>query len=98
MRRSRIEKEKALITLMIAIYCKGHHRSKMLCPDCVELSEYALKRLSFCKFGDKKTSCRKCPIKCYQAKRRAQIKKVMRYSGSRFIYYHPIETMKHLFY
>ena len=64
---TRIEKEKQTINLMINIYCRKKHKHKNgLCEDCQELLEYAHKRLDFCKFGNEKSFCSKCPIHCYK--------------------------------
>ena len=61
---SRIKREKDTIDLMIKIYCNKKHKSKKneLCDECKELLEYAHKRLDFCKFGEEKKCCSKCPI------------------------------------
>ena len=61
----RIKKEKEVVELMINLYCDKKHKSNGLCEECSELLEYAHKRLSYCKFGDEKSSCSKCPIHCY---------------------------------
>jgi len=95
--KNRIAKEKETIQTMIAIYCKGKHKHTELCEECFALCDYALKRLTFCKFGDKKPSCRKCPIHCYNKDMKEKIKEVMRFSGPRLIFYRPAETIKHLF-
>ena len=53
---TRIEREKQTIKLMVEIYCKKKHGTKgELCAECQEFLEYAHKRLSFCKFGEKKS-------------------------------------------
>ncbi|MEO3111411.1 nitrous oxide-stimulated promoter family protein, partial [Turicibacter sanguinis] len=55
-------------------------------------------RLSFCKFGDEKTACRKCPIHCYKKDMKMKVKEVMRFSGPRLLIYRPVEFIKHWFY
>lgn len=90
----RIEKEKIIIEKMIVLYCRGHHQAT-LCPDCKALLCYARQRLDRCKFGNGKTSCRKCPIHCYKPEMKEQIRKVMRYSGPRILLYHPIVAIRH---
>ena len=95
---TKIEKEKRTIELMIKIYCKKNHKNKELCEECRELLEYAHKRLSFCKFGEEKTTCGKCPIHCYKKDMKEKVKKVMRFSGPRLIIYNPIELIRHLTY
>lgn len=95
----RVEKEKIVIELMINIYCKKKHKNKdELCDECQELLEYAHKRLTYCKFGDKKSTCAKCPIHCYKKDMKFKVKQVMRFSGPRLIIYNPIELIRHMFY
>ncbi|NEZ47118.1 nitrous oxide-stimulated promoter family protein [Clostridium niameyense] len=95
----KVEKEKNIVELMIKIYCRKNHGCKdKLCPQCEQLKEYAHLRLSNCKFGDKKSSCKKCPIHCYKKDMKEKIKKVMRFSGPRLLIYNPIAVIKHLFY
>lgn len=94
---NRIEKEKKTIELMINLYCKKNHGTKgNLCSQCNELLEYAQKRLTYCKFGEKKTSCSKCPIHCYRKDMKEKIKKVMRFSGPRILFYSPYEFIRHI--
>ena len=69
-----------------------------LCEECQELLTYAHKRLSFCKFGDEKTTCQKCPIHCYKKDMKQKVKDVMRFSGPRVLIYSPIEFFRHMFY
>lgn len=95
----RIEREKRTIELMINIYCRKKHKTEKgeLCEQCKELLEYANKRLTYCKFGDNKSTCSRCPIHCYKKDMKIKVKEVMRFSGSRLIIYSPIEFIKHLF-
>lgn len=92
----RIEKEKRTIETMIKIYCKKNHKKSELCDECNELLEYAHKRLSYCKFGDEKSTCEKCPIHCYKKDMKERIKVVMRFSGPRLLIYNPLELFRHM--
>lgn len=94
---SRIEDEKKTIKLMIEIYCNKKHRNKkgQLCEECAELLEYAQKRLDFCKFGEEKSTCSRCPIHCYKKDMRIRVKEVMKFSGIRLLIYNPIKLIKH---
>lgn len=95
---NRLEREKETVQMMIGLYCKGHHRSDgELCLECQELSEYAMTRLSHCKFGEGKPTCGKCSVHCYKPEMRKKIKETMRYSGPKMIYTHPIAAIRHLF-
>lgn len=92
-----IEREKKTIALMIDIYCQKKHGNKKgeLCDECKELLEYAHKRLSFCKFGENKSTCSRCPIHCYKKDMKEKVKGVMKFSGPRLIVHNPIELVRH---
>ena len=93
---TKIEREKKTVKIMIEIYCRKKHKHKDgLCDECTELLEYAHKRLSFCKFGENKSTCGKCPIHCYKKDMKAKIKDVMKFSGPRLIIYNPLELIRH---
>jgi 23S rRNA C2498 (ribose-2'-O)-methylase RlmM len=82
---------------MVRIYCRNHHESKSeLCPECAALLEYASMRLDKCPFQEKKSTCGKCLVHCYQPQMREKVKKVMRYSGPRMLWHHPILAVHHL--
>ena len=98
-KRGRVESEKKVIQLMIGIYCKKKHGYKdALCDECQELLDYAHKRLTYCKFGDEKSTCAKCPIHCYKKDMKIKVKEVMKFSGPRLLIYKPIELIKHCLY
>jgi len=82
--------------LMIALYCLKHHSFKGMCPGCKELLDYALMCLDKCPFQEGKTTCAKCPVHCYKPDMREGIRAVMRYSGPRMMYRHPVLTILHL--
>lgn len=92
----KIEKEKRVIQQMILLYCKGKGHSEALCPDCRELLSYALERLTHCPFQDGKPACRRCPRHCYNKSMRRRIAEVMRYSGWRMLFLHPIMALRHI--
>ncbi|MDD2225869.1 MAG: nitrous oxide-stimulated promoter family protein [Dysgonamonadaceae bacterium] len=90
------ESEKKVVTIMIHMYCRSKHGKKdALCYDCNELRTYALSRLEHCPYGEDKPTCNTCPIHCYKSDMRARIKKVMRFSGPRMLFVHPIATLRH---
>jgi hypothetical protein len=93
---SRLARERRTVEAMLELYCRGRHRQSGLCPDCAALREYALARLEKCKFGEAKPTCANCPVHCYQPEMRAKIKQVMRYSGPRMLYRHPVLAFCHL--
>lgn len=92
------KKEKELIPGMIQKYCKAKHNPENgeLCEDCKALTEYALFRLEKCPFKENKPFCSFCKIHCYKADMREKIKAVMRYSGPRMIFTHPVYALSHL--
>ena len=58
---------------------------------------YYHKRLSGCKYGELKTSCKKCHTHCCKKDMWEKISEVMRFSGLRMMKHHPIVAIKHLF-
>ncbi len=94
---TRIVREKKTVQAMVEIYCRDHHSSeKELCSECRDLLNYAGLRLDKCPFQEKKTTCANCPVHCYQPAMKERIKDVMRYSGPRMMYRHPILAVFHL--
>jgi hypothetical protein len=93
---TRIEREKRTVSAMIALYCRAHHSAgDGLCEDCRRLHDYALARLERCPFGADKPTCASCPVHCYKPDLRAQIRSIMRYSGPRMSYRHPLLALMH---
>lgn len=93
MGRSRIEREKVTVRHMIELWCKHAHGAEGLCDECRELCDYALSRLEHCRFGEDKTKCHKCSVHCYKPEMRERIREVMRYSGPRMLFHHPVEAI-----
>lgn len=94
---SRIEKDRRTLEFMISIYCEKKHKLGMEnCPSCKELYEYASKRLDNCKYGEEKTSCKKCSTHCYVPGMREKIREVMRFSGPRVMIYRPHQYIRYL--
>lgn len=91
-------KEVKVIPEMIKIYCHGKHKTKKgeLCKDCQELTYYSLFRLDKCPFKKNKNFCSFCKIHCYKEDMRKKMKEVMRYSGPRIIFKHPIFAISHV--
>ncbi len=95
--RTKREREKAMVSQMIALYCKKNHKVKNgLCPDCAELAEYARQRSDKCPFMETKTFCSNCSVHCYKLEMREKIRAVMRFSGPRMIFHHPAAAMRHV--
>ncbi|MBU5483211.1 nitrous oxide-stimulated promoter family protein [Clostridium sp. MSJ-11] len=93
----KIEKEKKVVKLMITLYCEKKHKYKeKLCNECEELLDYTHKKLTYCKFGEEKNSCKRCSIHCYKEDMREKIRRVMRFSAPRIIIHKPQEFMRHM--
>lgn len=84
------QKEKDIIAFMIHLYCKHHQDINEK-----QLIQYTFERIEKCPRIETKTFCSQCPIHCYQKNKQEEIKKVMRYSGVRMIFYHPILVLRH---
>ena len=93
----RMAREEKTIRAMVRLYCNDHHGTKgMVCPECKGLMDYALMRLEKCSFQERKTTCANCPVHCYTPEMREKVKTVMRYSGPRMTYRHPVLALYHL--
>lgn len=90
------EREKVIVSRMIALYCRKYHGGKTLCPDCAALDAYARQRSDKCPFMETKTFCSNCRVHCYQPEMREKIRAVMRFSGPRMLFHHPIPAIRHM--
>lgn len=90
------EREKEVVSLMISLYCRKKHDGKTLCPECAALDAYAQSRSDHCPFMETKTFCSNCRVHCYQKDMREKIREVMRFSGPRMIFYHPVMAIRHV--
>lgn len=91
------QREKDMVSEMITLYCKKNHKTKnSLCPECEKLKEYALMRSDKCPFMESKTFCSNCRVHCYKPEMREKIRAVMRFSGPRMIFHHPVMAVSHL--
>ncbi|MGO9614450.1 MAG: nitrous oxide-stimulated promoter family protein [Dissulfurispiraceae bacterium] len=95
-RHPRIAREEKTLLAMIRLYCRHtHSTTDKFCPDCVELMTYAAARLAHCPFQENKTTCVKCAVHCYKPVMRDKVRDVMRFSGPRMIYRHPVLAFFH---
>jgi len=92
----RIEREKQTVELMIRLWCRRREGNAELCDGCRDLLAYACARLDRCRYGDRKTACKKCPAHCYARPRREKIREVMRFAGPRILFYHPLAALRHI--
>ena len=92
------EREKRMVSEMIALWCRAKHgtRGGELCPECAELAAYARLRSERCPFMEEKTFCSNCRVHCYKPQMREEIRKVMKFSGPRMIFYHPLLAVSHV--
>ena len=94
---SKRQREKETVSFMIRLYCKKKHGTKKgLCPECAALDEYARMRSDKCPFMESKTFCSNCKVHCYKPEMREKIREVMRFSGPRMLFYHPVMAIRHV--
>jgi hypothetical protein len=95
-----LRRDQKTVAAMVRIFCHDHHgdasETSETCPACQELNLYAHARLASCPFGDRKTTCRVCPIHCYRPAERHAMTAVMRYAGPKMLLRHPWLTIRHL--
>lgn len=90
------QREKAIVSQMIALYCRRKHHSRNgLCADCAALEAYARDRSDHCPFMETKTFCSNCRVHCYRPEMRERIRQVMRFSGPRMLGSHPVTALRH---
>ena len=94
--KNKREREKEVVSLMIRLYCRKKHGSKGLCPECEALDAYARERSEKCPFMETKTFCSNCKVHCYRRNMRERIREVMRFSGPRMMFYHPVMALRHV--
>lgn len=94
--KNRQEREQITVTTMIRMYCRAHHGGEDLCDSCSEIADYARIRNEKCMFGTDKPVCQKCRVHCYKPDYRQRIKEIMRYSGPRMIWRHPVMAIDHI--
>lgn len=90
------KKEQRVVAGMITLYCYKNHKNEGVCPECERLIEYAAARSEHCPFMEHKTFCSNCKVHCYKPEMREKIRKVMRFSGPRMMFYHPLLAIWHL--
>ncbi len=87
-------REKNTVSKMIRIHCRVKHKQRSgLCFDCKQLELYAHQRLEHCPYKENKPVCKKCTIHCYKNGYKEKIRKVMKFSGPRMLFYHPADAL-----
>ncbi|HHJ10007.1 MAG TPA: nitrous oxide-stimulated promoter family protein [Bacteroidetes bacterium] len=95
--KNREEREIRTLKTMIRMYCKAkHHPEGYLCDSCAEVLSYAAMKYHRCMFGKNKPVCSVCPVHCYNHVMRKRIREIMRFSGPRMIFNHPVMAIEHL--
>ena len=104
--RTKRARDMRTVSQMIALYCAGNHDRGMrsetafcgepVCPACAHMDAYAHMRTEKCPFMETKVSCDRCEVHCYSREQLEQIRTVMRYSGPRMLFHHPIAAIRHL--
>ena len=89
-------REQKVLEAMMRMYCRHHHHSAGLCPECAALAAYARRRLERCVFGDAKPTCANCTVHCYKADMRERVREMMRWSGPRMLLRHPVLAIRHM--
>ncbi|MFT4452031.1 nitrous oxide-stimulated promoter family protein [Parvimonas sp. G1425] len=90
------DREKKVITEMVKLYCKKNHKNDKLCDECRDVLNYSLNRIDNCKYMDTKTFCSNCKKPCYSPKMKEKIKQIMKFSGPRMLFHHPLLVIYHI--
>ena len=60
------------------------------------MNDYARMRSDKCPFMEQKTFCSNCRVHCYKPQMREEIRNVMKFSGPRMIFHHPLMAVSHV--
>jgi Nitrous oxide-stimulated promoter len=94
--KSNEEDEKITIQMMIELYCRNNHRNTIyLCDDCSKLLSNATTLINNCPYSPK-PACGACKNNCFSVEHKKRMKQVMKYSGPKMLFRHPILTIKHI--
>jgi hypothetical protein len=94
---SRISREKKTLKIMIGMYCNAHHcKAGGSCMECDRLYDYAMSRIDKCPYHEYKPVCGRCPVHCYEAEMREDMRAIMRHSGPRILLSHPVFGIMHI--
>ncbi|NLT95366.1 MAG: nitrous oxide-stimulated promoter family protein [Clostridia bacterium] len=103
---NKTEKDIRIVLDFIKIYCAQKHKNvdkvfieeynAMLCPDCLDLARYAVKRRMACP-KNPKPPCKKCDTPCYSPKFKGKIREVMKFSGIYLIKRGRLDYLLHYF-
>lgn len=97
----RRERKHEIAEKMIMTYCHGQNHERNhedLCDDCRELRDYSLARTERCPHVSKTLFCVNCPTPCYKPDMKERMRLMMKYSGPRFFFRHPIIVLDHVLY
>jgi hypothetical protein len=93
----RMSREARTVEKMVHMYCRRLHGTRTsFCSECDELLKYSMGRLEKCPYQEGKTNCAKCPVHCYKPEMREKIREVMRFSGPRMTFSHPLMALFHM--
>jgi hypothetical protein len=93
----RIRREKNTIGVMIGMYCRRRHGSRVQdCEGCRNLLVHAHAKIDRCVFHDSKPACNECRVHCYSRQMREEIRDVMRFAGPRMMLFHPVLGALHM--
>ena len=91
----------AMIDLYAALYAAASTQNPQADTEIIDaeaLKAYTHARIEQCRYRSqgKKPFCNVCPVHCYKPEMRRQIRAVMRYSGPRMLFRHPLLCLQHL--
>ncbi len=90
-------REKQVVEETLHLYCRRQHRTQGgLCGECAALLEYSRQRSDRCPFMENKTFCSNCRVHCCKPEMREKIRAVMRFSGPRMLFSHPVMAVRHV--
>ncbi|MDO5048012.1 MAG: nitrous oxide-stimulated promoter family protein [Anaerococcus sp.] len=90
---SKLSRQYEVVCQMIDLYHR--HNDTYEDYEIDSLKAYVKARLFSCRYGEDKPFCSHCKTHCYRKNEREAIRRVMRFSGPRFIFYRPRLSLLH---
>lgn len=94
-------KEMDILTLrnLFGIYCRKNHAPEkgVLCSSCQSELKYAVHKTKICTEKDMGKTCSECRVHCFEPEHREKIREIMRFSGPRLMWSHPLLSMRYVF-
>lgn len=94
--QDRREKERRLLSCMVAYYCRKNHGNRVrLCPECADVDRFIRQRCH-CPRQEATRLCRSCPAQCGRPELKEKLRRMVRYACPRMLFRHPVTVSRYV--